>query len=252
MPHFCTCPHTWQRCQACALKTESMFVVCRRGIKTVRESFWRLAWISPHLYLPWATCHIPSLANNNFATALTCLLLPDQYLEWGPNRPDDPKSTDHINPCMSTGFWFIQPTQPAREFLEAFIDLELYWRNWQTDQRLWNEVRAQNLLSAAGWEPTHIFSDQSPSCVHWQVIMAFLIGQGKRRPLIFSLLDTDRFSNFGELIGFIDGLQKHTLQAGVKSMPCLEHTVQSSIGSDAVLLQRCTTGGRKRACQPIL
>ena len=30
--------------------------------------------------------------------------------------------------------------------------------------------------------------------------MAFLIGQGKRRPLIFSLLDTIRFSNFGGLM----------------------------------------------------
>ena len=32
------------------------------------------------------------------------------------------------------------------------------------------------------------------------MIMAFLIGQGKHRPLIFSLLDTARFSNFGELM----------------------------------------------------
>lgn len=42
---------------------------------------------------------------------------------------------------MSTGFWFVQPTQPSRDFLAAFIDLELHWRNWQTDQRLWNEAR---------------------------------------------------------------------------------------------------------------
>ena len=101
-----------------------------------------------------------SLANNDIATVLTHLLLPDQYLDWGANRPADPKSTDHINPCTSTGFWIVQPTQPAREFLEAFIDLELNWRNWETEQRLWNEVGAQDPLSAADWEPTHLCSDR--------------------------------------------------------------------------------------------
>ena len=156
----CSCSHIWQQHQYVPLRTKSMFVVCRRVTKTVRDSFWRLAWISHHLYLSWVTSHSPPLANHNIATALTCLWLPDQYLDWGPNRPDDPRSTDHINPCMSTGFWFIQPTQPAREFLEAFIELELYWRNWQTDQRLWNEVRAQDPLSAADWEPSHLFSDR--------------------------------------------------------------------------------------------
>lgn len=68
---------------------------------------------------------------------------------------------------MSTGFWFVEPTPPAKEFLGSFIDLMLHWRDWQTDQRLWNEV-----------------------------IMAFLIGQPDHRQLRFSLLDVSKFSNF--------------------------------------------------------
>lgn len=88
-------------------------------------------------------------------------------LKFGPINTKDIRAQSHINPCMSTGFWFIEPTEPAKEFLAAFIDLMLHWRNWQQDQLLWNEV-----------------------------IMAFLIGQKGHKPLRFSLLDDAKFSNF--------------------------------------------------------
>lgn len=91
----------------------------------------------------------------------------DNFLEWGAANPKDIRHQAHVNPCMSTGFWFIEPTEPAKDFLESFIDLMLHWRDWQTDQRLWNEV-----------------------------IMAFLIGQNDHRQLRFRLLDDSRFSNF--------------------------------------------------------
>ena len=41
---------------------------------------------------------------------------------------------------MSTGYWFASPKQPVIEFFDAFIDLMLHWRDWQTDQLLWNEA----------------------------------------------------------------------------------------------------------------
>lgn len=41
---------------------------------------------------------------------------------------------------MSTGFWFANPAQPVQEFLDAFIDLMLHWRDWQIDQLLFNEA----------------------------------------------------------------------------------------------------------------
>lgn len=63
------------------------------------------------------------------------------YIEWGPANPADARSSTHINACMSTGFWFIQPTAPAKALLAAFKDLQLNWRNWQVDQQLWNEVQ---------------------------------------------------------------------------------------------------------------
>ena len=71
----------------------------------------------------------------------------DNYLDWGPHNPENIRSQYHINPCMSTGFWFIQPTKASREFLAGFLDLMLYWRNHQVDQVLWNEVSPVPLLS---------------------------------------------------------------------------------------------------------
>lgn len=64
----------------------------------------------------------------------------DNYLEWGPNDPNNVRSQTAISPCMSTGFWFANPSPPIMEFFEGFIDLMLHWRNSQTDQRLWNEA----------------------------------------------------------------------------------------------------------------
>lgn len=91
----------------------------------------------------------------------------ENFLEWGPHDPENIRSQSNVNPCMSTGYWFASPKQPVIEFFDAFIDLMLHWRDWQTDQLLWNEV-----------------------------IMAFLIGQEHRQPMAFSLLDVQFFSNF--------------------------------------------------------
>ena len=75
------------------------------------------------------------------------VLCAENFLEWGPHDPNDIRSQSNVNPCMSTGYWFATPAQPVIEFLDAFIDLMLHWRDWQTDQRLWNEASFQ-------WRPT--------------------------------------------------------------------------------------------------
>ena len=46
-----------------------------------------------------------------------------------------------MNPCMSTGFWYIQPTSASEEFFMDYIDLIMGPRNTNIDQIVWNEVR---------------------------------------------------------------------------------------------------------------
>lgn len=65
----------------------------------------------------------------------------DQTLDWGPSDPNDPRQTKHVNPCMSTGFWFLQPTEASKKFLRDFIQLAVYELTEEVDQIVWNEVR---------------------------------------------------------------------------------------------------------------
>ena len=64
----------------------------------------------------------------------------DQILQWGPSDDKDPRQTYHVNPCVSTGFWFSQPTEPAKRYLQDFIEIAVYSKTEETDQIVWNEV----------------------------------------------------------------------------------------------------------------
>ena len=62
------------------------------------------------------------------------------HLTWFEDDPHEVASTPASVPCMSIGFYSMRPSQSNIEFLEAFLDVQLHERVWQTDQILWNEA----------------------------------------------------------------------------------------------------------------
>lgn len=83
----------------------------------------------------------------------------DQTLDWGPSNPDDPRQTKHVNPCMSTGFWFVQPTEAAKRFMRDFIQIAVYELTEEVDQIVWNEVSLYwSLSESEGAAPAQCLS----------------------------------------------------------------------------------------------
>ena len=113
----CQVYHMWAGDDGC--KLSQTFVICAIAPGTVSAMF--------------AVDHLPAAISGGCCAA-------DQILQWGPSDDKDPRQTYHVNPCVSTGFWFFQPTEPAKRYLQDFIEVAVYSKTEETDQIVWNEV----------------------------------------------------------------------------------------------------------------
>ncbi|GAB4813296.1 hypothetical protein N2152v2_000342 [Parachlorella kessleri] len=86
---------------------------------------------------------------------------------WGLRGRDPVTALQVLNPCQSTGFWYLQPTAAPVAFMRAMVN-RLWTLPWGWDQAAWQEV-----------------------------ILAFLIGMGADEPLRFRLLAVHQFANTG-------------------------------------------------------
>ena len=93
------------------------------------------------------------------------------HLTWFADDPHEVASTPASVPCMSIGFYSMRPSQSNIEFLEAFLDVQLHERVWQTDQILWNEasllqVSTCKFLGKSSWHYQALQSSHKhPHCV---------------------------------------------------------------------------------------
>lgn len=63
-----------------------------------------------------------------------------QYLVQRAVATDDNRTSEHVNPCQSTGLWFSEPTPSTLAFLQDLLQWLLVKRKEQWDQAAWNEV----------------------------------------------------------------------------------------------------------------
>ncbi|KAK9826644.1 hypothetical protein WJX74_007660 [Apatococcus lobatus] len=116
--------------------------------------------------------HVPDTQEMSFTTCRVYAMYEDedaaggQMLIWNGLAHDKNKTSQHVNPCQSTGIWFTEPTPTTLVFLDDLLEWLLAKRNAQWDQAAWNEA-----------------------------IMSHLIGTGNLPGLRYRLLPIEHFSN---------------------------------------------------------